>query len=255
MVGSGTSDDHLAGYLQCNLLRGGCRNRRAGTASPGDGRGHGAVVSTRQKSFERPALVCCIAGGCGHGPHAVVFCRWMAIFQRGALPDRDVWRAESGQIHDEGHLSHQHETVRWLSQWVRRALGAQLVIFAGLTPLLVWQNHSLSPASFVIKSFCYSMDFVVDGTSRVAGDAASVGRVDTAYLLRWVAEQSLRVFAGGLTMLESMPLLRPVGQVHWTCLDVPGDGICAGARSSRDAFEVAGSTLFCSSVCRYVADD
>lgn len=39
MVGSGTSDDHLAGYLQCNLLR-------------------------------------------------------------GALPDRDVWRAESGQIHD-----------------------------------------------------------------------------------------------------------------------------------------------------------
>ena len=58
-----------------------------------------------------------------------------------------------GQIHDEGHLSHQHKTVRWLSQWVRRALGAQFVIFAGLTLLLVWQNHSLSPASFVINLF------------------------------------------------------------------------------------------------------
>ena len=64
------------------------------------------------------------------------------------------------------------------------------------------------------QSFCYSMDFVVDGTSRAAGDAASVGRVDTAYLLLCIAEQSLRVFAGGLPMLESMPLLRSVGQVR-----------------------------------------
>ena len=37
-----------------------------------------------------------------------------------------------------------------------------------------------------------------------------------AFLCLWIAEQSLLVFAGWLTLFESIPLLQPLDHVHWT---------------------------------------
>lgn len=127
--------------------------------------------------------------------------------------------ALGGQIHEPPVATSGASSPVSFSKWVRQVLDAQFVIFVGLAPLLVLQNHYLSPVAFAINIAAIPWISLLTVPAMLLGVVSLVIEPIEpipAYFMMWIAERSLQVFSACLAGVGELPMLQPAGQVHWS---------------------------------------